>query len=58
MYYEADLLTAEYEVLSNDANPVRTRVIHRVRLHASKAPDQAEFLFRFRCTAKPTDSIL
>lgn len=54
MYYEADLLAAKHEVLRNDANPVRTRVIHRVRLHTSKAPDQAEFLFRFRCTAKPS----
>ncbi|WP_167355885.1 heparinase II/III domain-containing protein [Paenibacillus oryzisoli] len=52
MYYEADLLAAKHEVLSNDANQVLTRVIHRVRLHASKTPHQAEFLFRFRCTSK------
>ncbi|MDF2936181.1 MAG: hypothetical protein K0Q90_1554 [Paenibacillaceae bacterium] len=53
MYYEADLLTAKHEVLRNDAHPVRTRVIHRLGLHTSKASEQAEFLFRFRCTAKP-----
>ncbi|MGG1516596.1 heparinase II/III family protein [Paenibacillus oryzisoli] len=54
MYYEADLLAAKHEVLRNDANPVRTRIIHRVRLHADQVPDRAEFLFRFRCTAKPS----
>ncbi|MDI4646347.1 heparinase II/III family protein [Cohnella hashimotonis] len=51
MDYEADLLTAKHEVLRNDANPVRTRVIHRIRLYADKVPEQAAFVFRFRCTA-------
>ncbi|MFC3798450.1 hypothetical protein [Cohnella sp. GCM10012308] len=54
MYYEANLLTAKHEVLRNDANPVRTRVVHRVRLHAVKVPEQAVFVFRFRCMSKPS----